>query len=59
MSDYEKAYMKGYLEGCGESDMEHMRKDGGRAGWICMCIAIYACTAFSIAASVIEVFGLG
>ena len=56
---YEEGYNEGYLEGYDRSRAELARRsDGGKAGWICMCIAIWAMAAFAIAASVIEIFGL-
>lgn len=52
---YEEAYNRGYMEGYDSSRAEMRRRaDGGRAGGICIAITLYAFTAFSIIASIVQ-----
>ena len=56
---YKQGYDEGYLEGYDRSRMDQSRRsDGGRAGTVCMSIAIWLMTGFAVAASIIELFGL-
>ena len=56
---YKQGYDKGYMEGYHRSRAEQVRGgDGGKAGTICISIAVWLMTAFAIAASVVELFGL-
>ena len=57
---YKQGYDDGYLEGYDRSRMERARRDdGGKAGTICISVAVWLMTAFAVAASIIELFGLG
>ena len=57
---YTQGYNEGYLEGYERSRMERARRDdGGKAGTICISVAVWLMTAFAVAASIIELFGLG
>ena len=56
---YKRGYDKGYMEGYDRSRAEQAKNsDGGRAGTVCISIAVWLMTAFAIAASVVELFGL-
>lgn len=56
---YKQGYDKGYMEGYDRSRAEQAKNgDGGKAGTICISIAVWLITAFAIAASVVELFGL-
>ena len=56
---YEKGYNEGFLRGYDRSRAEQAKNgDGGKAGTVCMSIAIWLMAAFAVAASVVEIFGL-
>ena len=56
---YKQGYDRGYMEGYDRSRAEQAKNgDGGKAGTICISIAVWLITAFAIAASVVELFGL-
>ncbi len=60
MSRYEKAYRRGFSDGCSAAGAKYSRSsdEGSRAAWICFAVSMCACTAFAIAASIVNLFGL-